>query len=164
MSEECKYYYYDSGYCCALKKEKEGASSIDDDTVRKYCWGYHYEDCPRYKAEHDSGGCFITSACVEARGLPDDCHELTVLRQFRETYLRAQPSGAEEIAEYYFVAPQIVSAIKKRADAHAIFGAIYEKLVAPCVAMIERGENEAAHQLYRRTVEELREMYLAYVG
>ena len=154
----CPYYWYNNHYAC-----KKSGKDVNEDIYYKYCRNYDYDDCPIYKGE-DSSGCFLTSACVEARGLPDDCHELTVLRQFRETYLRAQPSGAEEIAEYYFVAPQIVSAIKKRADAHAIFGAIYEKLVAPCVAMIERGENEAAHQLYRQTVEELREMYLAYVG
>ena len=49
MADECFYYYYDSGYSCALKREKEGNSSIDSDIVHRYCWGYHYEDCPMYK-------------------------------------------------------------------------------------------------------------------
>lgn len=55
MADECRYYYYDSGYSCMLKREKEGSSSIDSDTVHRYCWGYHYEECPRYKAGTSSG-------------------------------------------------------------------------------------------------------------
>ena len=102
----------------------------------------------------------MTSACVEAKGLPDDCYELTTLRKFRDNYLRNLPEGSDEIAEYYFIAPQIVSAIKQRADAMLVFNSIYEKLVTPCVNMIECGENEQAHILYRETVAQLREQYL----
>lgn len=156
MSDECRYYYYDCGYCCALKREKEGSSSIDSDTVHRYCWGYHYEECPRYKSgSSSSGSCFLTSACVEAKGLPDDCHELTVLRNFRDGYLSSLPTGKEEIAEYYLVAPAIVEAIKQRDNAMAIFDGIYEQLVLPCVRHIEAGENEQAHTLYRNAVKEL---------
>lgn len=103
---------------------------------------------------------FLTSACVEAKGLPDDCYGLTVLRKFRDTYLRFLPCGEKEIAEYYFVAPQIVSAIKKREDYLCIFDSIYTKLVKPCVNMIERGDNEKAHILYRDTIQQLRTQYL----
>ena len=57
-----------------------------------YCESYgSYEDpdkvreCRRYKESgSSSGGCYFTSACVEAQGLPDDCHELTALRKFRD--------------------------------------------------------------------------------
>ena len=69
-----------------------------------------------------------------------------------DNYLRNLPEGSDEIAEYYFIAPQIVSAIKQRADAMLVFNSIYEKLVTPCVNMIECGENEQAHILYKETV------------
>lgn len=151
MAEECTYYYYEGGYCCALKKEKEDQSSIDKDTVDKYCWGYHYEDCPRYKDKNSSsGGCFITSACVEARGLADDCKELTILRSFRDTYLRNVEGGMLEISQYYLIAPKIVEKIKAREDSMTIFERIYSELVEPCVAFIEQGENGKAHELYKK--------------
>lgn len=160
MADECRYYYYESGYCCALKREKEGSSSIDSDTVHRYCWGYHYEDCPRYKSYHSSSSsCFLTSACVEAMGLPDDCHELTVLRNFRDGYLRSLPTGQEEIAEYYAIAPSIVAAIQQRENALSVFDGIYEQLVLPCVRYIEAGENEQAHALYRNAVKELQKQF-----
>ena len=153
--DECEYYYYDSGYSCALKRKNDGNSSVDSDTVHRYCWGYHYRDCPRYKAAKNDTGCFLTSACTEARGLPDDCHELTVLRNYRDSYLKSLPEGEAEISEYYKIAPQIVTTIKQRSDALQIFDDIYNDLVAPCVAMIEKGENDEAHVLYRSEVKKL---------
>lgn len=163
MAEECAYYYYECGYCCALKREKEGYSSIDSDTVHRYCWGYHYEECPRYKAHNPSsggGGCFLTSACVEAKGFPDDCHELTVLRKFRDEYLRPLPEGEAEIAEYYDIAPKIVAAIKSREDSLSIFSDIYDDLVVPCINHIESNKNECAYNLYKSFVLQLKLQYL----
>ena len=159
MSDECKYYYYDSGYCCSLKREKEGDSSIDDDTVHRYCWGYNYEDCPRYK-NRDSGGCFLTSACVEARGLADDCHELTVLRAFRDTYIRSLSNGEADVREYYRIAPVIVENIKSRPDAQEIFDRIYLELVLPCVEMIEAGQKSIAYSKYKSYTRELQSLYV----
>lgn len=150
----CPYYWYNNHYAC-----RKSGKDVNEDIYYKYCRNYEYDDCPIYKGQ-DSSGCFLTSACVEAKGLPDDCHELTVLRRFREGYLLSLPEGREEIAEYYFVAPQIVSAIKNRADYLDIFDSIYTKLVKPCVNMIERGKNENAHVLYRATVQQLQLEYL----
>lgn len=154
----CPFYWYNyNSYAC-----KKSGKDVNEDIYYKYCRGYDYDDCPIYKgSDSSSGGCFLTSACVEAKGLSDECRELTVLRRFREDYLRTLPNGPEEIAEYYFVAPQIVSAIKQRDDALSVFGAIYETLVKPCVELIERGEKEDAHRLYRQTVRQLQAQYIA---
>lgn len=159
-SDECSYYYYDSGYSCALKREKEGNSSIDSDIVHRYCWGYHYEECPRYKERNGPGGCFLTSACTEARGLPDDCKELTVLRNFRDSYLKGLPEGQAEICQYYHIAPVIVDKIHSLSNANEIFDNIYTELVLPCVELIQCGKNEAAHHKYRDYVQLLRRQYL----
>lgn len=160
MGEECRYYYYDAGYSCALKREKEGYSSISSDDVHRYCWGYHYEECPRYKRYGSSGGCFLTTACVEAKGLPDDCDELQTLRSFRDTYLRSLDGGEEEIAEYYLAAPKIVESIKKRSDSAMVFDKIYNELVKPCVALIKAGDNQGAHELYKSYTLHLKQEYI----
>ena len=160
-SDECSYYYYDSGYSCALKREKEGNSSIDSDIVHRYCWGYHYEECPRYKDRNGSGGCFLTSASTEARGLPDNCKELTTLRAFRDGYMKALPQGQAEICEYYHIAPVIVDKIHSLPDAIEIFDKIYTELVLPCVELIQCGNNESAYLKYRDYVQLLRGQYLS---
>lgn len=150
----CPYYWYNNHYACR-KSEKD----VNEDIYSKYCKNYDYGDCPIYKGQ-GSSGCFLTSACIEAKGLSDDCHELTLLRRFRDDYLRKQPSGRNEIKEYYRVAPEIVEKIKCNGDCISVFNDIYEKLVCPCVQMIECGENEQAHALYRETVQKLMHTYL----
>lgn len=159
-SDECSYYYYDNGYSCALKREKEGNSSIDSDIVHKYCWGYHYEECPRYKERDGSTGCFLTSACMEARGLADNCEELSTLRAFRDSYMKSFPQGQAEICQYYHIAPPIVAKIHTLPNAQEIFDQIYTELILPCVELIQNGDNEAAHAKYRNYVKLLQAEYL----
>ena len=64
--------------------------------------------------DNDGGGggpCWLTTAAVGMRGEADDGPTLTVLRNFRDGWLSSTPEGRELIAEYYAVAPRIVSAI-----------------------------------------------------
>lgn len=58
-------------------------------------------------------GCFLTTACVDFAGLPDDCETLTLMRKLRDEYVAALPEGESLIAEYYENAPKIVDAIDR---------------------------------------------------
>lgn len=136
--------WFSSDYYC-IKQEK----AVDSDTYYKYCRNYDYKNCPIYKHQSSSGGCFLTSACTAALGLPDDCHELTVLRNYRDSWLKQQPDGVTLIAHYYEVAPKIVEAIDKLDDRTDIWDAVYHELVMPCVKMIENGQYQEALELYR---------------
>lgn len=51
---------------------------------------------PSGSKESDNGGCYLTTACVAARGLPDTCTELQTLRAFRDGVLARQPGGQQE--------------------------------------------------------------------
>ena len=104
------------------------------------------------KASLSAGSsCFLTSACAIARGLPDDCFELTVLRGFRDGWLRDQPDGPALIAEYEAIAPAIVDRIHARPDAGAVFGRLYERIEA-AVGLVVRGEHVRALSAYRAMV------------
>lgn len=118
----------------------------------KYVWGDQLErGCRYYESggSSSSGGCYLTSACVRAKGLPDDCEELTVLRRFRDEYLRNQNGGAEDIEHYYAVAPQIVDAINARTDSKTIWMRVYDELVKPCVEMIHKNRLQEAYNHYK---------------
>ena len=65
----------------------------------------------KVKFEESRGGCFITTACIEAKNLPDYCAELNILRKFRDEFIRTLPYGEQLIREYYEIAPLIVAAI-----------------------------------------------------
>jgi hypothetical protein len=94
-------------------------------------------------------GCFLTTACTAARGLPDDCMELQTLRSFRDGYMKTQASdGAAMIREYYQTAPAVVSAINALDDAAEIYDWMYRDLVVPSVRFIQHGQNARALDHY----------------
>ena len=169
MPEECQYYHHDSspwgyGSTCLLKEGESRDRVVDDDWKHKYCWNYNYSDCPIYQAKHgsSSSGCYLTSACTEARGLPDDCGELTTLRAFRDGYVRSQPNGEADIRHYYAVAPRIVEAIHALGcTAQPVLDSIYRELVQPCVRLIEQKQSKEAYQLYKQYALELEKKYLS---
>lgn len=150
----CPYYWWNYHYAC-----RKSGKDVNEDTYSKYCKNYDYGDCPIYKG-NDTSGCFLTSACVEAKGLPDNCYELTTLRTFRDEYLMNQECGECEIHHYYFVAPTIVENIRKSGHAQKIFEKIYMELVLPCVKMIELSDLDGAHKLYHNYVLALEKQYL----
>jgi hypothetical protein len=103
-------------------------------------------------------GCFLTTACVAERGLPDDCDELTTLRAFRDEYVARQPDGAALIRGYYAIAPGIVAAIHARADRTTVLDGIYAEIVR-CVRLVKAGEMPEALERYRAAVLELEQRY-----
>jgi len=167
MPRDCPFLYWDNhagfmgGLKCRVTDERVETGSALYNT---YCHDYEssYSRCPHFRKGNDapsSSNCFLTSACTEARGLPDDCEELTALRRFRDEWLKNQPGGLEEIEEYYRIAPMIVEKIHEQPDGADRMKYLYDHLVVPCVRMIEQGENEAARTLYRTVVLELRDQY-----
>ncbi len=107
-----------------------------------------------------TSGCFLSTACVEGKGLTDDCVELMVLRHFRDTYLAKRPNGNEEVCFYYEIAPKIVQAIHKMPDADDRFSKLYDELVKPCVALIATGRYADAYMHYKNMFKLLEQLYL----
>jgi hypothetical protein len=98
--------------------------------------------------ESSSGGCFVTTACVTAAGLEDDCNELTRMRWFRDNVLATSPGGRALITEYYNTSPGIVEAVNRRPDAIELWGETFSS-VQNVVKMIDEGEYESAITQYR---------------
>lgn len=150
----CPYYTFRQGdYYCTKKGDY-----VNSDVYYKYCRNYDYADCPIYKGD-SSGGCYLTSACMYAKGLPDDCYELEALRNFRDTWLKCSEEGNAVIKKYYEIAPKIVSAINDTKHSKAVYDMIYEKMVKPCVELIEQKKYEETLELYRRMTLQLEKEY-----
>ena len=120
---------------------------------------YTNSDSSKNSSGSGSSGCYLTTACVQSKGLPDDCIELQTLRRFRDSYLASLPDGQAEIEQYYHTAPGIVASIDRQADRMEIWEQIYTELISPCVRMIHAQENENAYQLYKAYSTELFEKY-----
>lgn len=104
--------------------------------------------------------CYITTAVCETFGKPDDCYELTLLRDYRDTYLMSQEDGEALIHEYYDVAPTIVKRINTSGHRTEIYERIWKDYLDPCIHMIESDQILECRDLYIRMVHELEEEYL----
>lgn len=109
---------------------------------------------PRACPGDSGGGCFISTAAVEYAGLPDNCRQLAVLRTFRDTWVNLEPSRAEIVDRYYEVAPAIVARLKRSADSQQELAFLYRR-VEEAVALIDRGLNENAFQIFNAELKRL---------
>lgn len=103
--------------------------------------------------------CYITTAVCETFGKPDDCYELTLLRDYRDHYLMNREDGEEVIREYYDVAPTIVKRINKLSNREEVYLDIWNTYLHPCISMIEHQEMEECRELYIKMVRTLQETY-----
>lgn len=103
--------------------------------------------------------CYITTAVCESLGKPDDCYELNLLREYRDTYLVHQPKGEALIQRYYDIAPTIVKRIEKEKNARKIYREIWKDYLLPCIKLIEEDKKEECQALYQEMMHTLTQKY-----
>ena len=104
--------------------------------------------------------CYITQAVCGYLGKPDDGYELTMFRNFRDTYLASCPAGPVLIREYYQTAPAIVSRMELSGQGSHIYPRLWETYLAPCLKDIELGNLSACKLRYVKMVKALQKEYL----
>lgn len=111
--------------------------------------------------QNNGGGgcCYITTACMVTKGLPDDCHELQVLRGLRDHYIMDMPEGKQLVKLYYDHSPAIVNAINEREDARSIYEYLYG-IIQLCVDATMLGNCDIAFQIYCQMVKRLKEQFV----
>ena len=98
------------------------------------------------------GGCFLTTAIVERRGIEaDGGPTLTALRRFRDGYMMKTPKRRALVAEYYKLAPRIVAAIP---ETHSDWDWIGGRIDA-AIAAIAAGDEDGAFGIYAAMVRRL---------
>jgi len=104
-----------------------------------------------------SGGCYLTTACMQKykENFDDNCHELTVLRWFRDKFIKLH-----EKYHYYKVAPKIVEGIDASKNREKYYHFIYEQVVRASVEAIEKGDYNFAYNRYKRTVQMLENKFV----
>jgi hypothetical protein len=110
------------------------------------------------KKKGKGGGCFLTTACTQYAGLPDDCRELTTLRRFRDTYVMSLHDGAEAVTEYYRSAPILLKYIDSSDDRVSILSGIFRS-VSTVVELVESGQSEKARAIYASMFRNLKERF-----
>jgi hypothetical protein len=108
----------------------------------------------------NSGGCYLTTACVNAMGFSDDCFELRVLRNYRDRVLLKTTHGKRAIQEYYILAPQIVQATNALGEkAKSIWINTYVD-INKAVSLVLSGDFDKAYSHYKDMTQGLMRRYL----
>ena len=107
-----------------------------------------------YHEPNSSGGCFLTSACVDYMGKADDCEELTILRDFRDDYMKTT-ERIHLVEEYYATAPLIVEEINKSPNKEKYYQEIFSTIIK-CLSLIRENKNEETLQEYQTMVLKLK--------
>lgn len=134
-------------------------------------WMKRYPDNPFVVGDYEAlvagfkkkilGMCFITTAVCEQEGKPDDCEELTAFRRFRDGYLRTCSDGDALIAEYYEIAPAIVTVIGVCDDPVRAYGEIRNRWLQACYHDLQQGNMEGCKIRYTEMVRTLEQKYLS---
>lgn len=102
--------------------------------------------------------CFLSTACIQHKGLPDTCKELQLLRNFRDHYMRKSVRGNELVMEYYTLGPSLVKSIERDAKKTSIYRYIFECIEKACTKIVNE-EKEAAQKIYTKMVNRLSKKY-----
>lgn len=115
MSDMCPYYEWKGGAIFGDYYCKKNNSTINSTNYEKYCKKSYerdgYGECPIYKYEESSSGCFITTIVCDIIGLEDKNIYLMLLRKFRDNYLQKNPNTIQILEEYDFIGPIISKCI-----------------------------------------------------
>lgn len=122
----------------------------------KEAWNTTTHNEEKSDTERSSGGCYLTSACMQhfQEKFDDNCEELNILRNFRDKFV-----SKEDVAHYYQTAPVIVEAINNSENNDSIYNYIYINIVNACVCAIKKGNYEFAYNRYKSSVVALEEQF-----
>lgn len=138
-------------YICKLTMQQ-----VDSNTARDVCLSSRYSECYNRK---NASMCFITTAVCLTMGKSDECEELTVMRKFRDGWLKMQSDGPSLIEEYYHTAPAIVRKIDQQPNRNAIYAEIYQKYILPCVEKAKAQKFSDARKIYVEMFSTLKAQY-----
>lgn len=102
-----------------------------------------------------SGGCFLTTSACEYKGLDDNCHELKLLRKFRDQFLLPTKEGQALVQHYYQISPEILEKISTKSELEGIW-----KVIKSCVSHIEEQNPYKALAEYKAMARSLEAKYL----
>ena len=128
-----------------------------------YDKGLEGEELDEDKDDDDGGGgggfCYLTTACVNSKGLPDNCLELRTLRNFRDKILMKDSKGKKAIEEYYKIAPLIIESINEKRYSQSIWDNLHGD-IRKAVSLVKSKDFDSAFNHYKDMTLKLKEKYL----
>lgn len=143
-------FYTEYAYQCGMEEAKDTYYYLQEHSASEI-------NAKRYTSD---SSCYITTAVCNSFGKADDCYELTLFRNFRDSYLLKQPDGKQLVEEYYVKAPKIVAQIDALPQKDTIYYRIWNQYLQRCMGLIQNNELDSCKNVYIEMVRELEASYL----
>ena len=136
-------------------KEKRRYVELDDST----CYAFIEDKSKQNTGGFQQSGCYITTIIVEILGYDDNCELLNVLRNFRDTTLKINPTYLSLLFEYDFVGPIIAEHIRLEKNNYKLCLELLQNFLIPCVKLIKEEKIDEAVNVYQNMVMHLNEKF-----
>lgn len=100
-------------------------------------------------SDDDASTCYITTAVMNAQG-NDNSPELNSMRKLRDRY--GNWFAADEVREYYQIAPRIVANINRSYNRSQIYKQLHSEYIKPAHQQVTQGNYGTAHKIYKNMV------------
>lgn len=161
--DHCPYYEWKGGWLSGDYFCKKNETNVGETEYQKYCKKSYesdgYGDCPIYKYQEPSSGCFITTIVCDIMGLEDKNIYLILFRNLRDKYLQKNPYTIEILEEYDFIGPIISKAISIDKNKEEVAKNIFFNSLVPVFNDIVAENYSGAIRKYTMMVKELIERY-----
>lgn len=129
-------------------KEKRRYVEPTDST----CYAFLEDKSQSNDGGYQPSGCYITTIIVDILGYEDNCEVLNILRNFRDTTLKANIEYLPLLFEYDQVGPIICEYIKKEKNNYRFCLGLLKHFLIPCVQAIKEEKIEDAIAIYQNMV------------
>lgn len=154
----CTFYEFKGGFFSGDYWCNKKDCRVDEDTYRRYCRDYNYDNCPIYK-HTESSGCFITTVTCQILGMADDCTLMNNFRAFRKDILRNDEKYYNILKEYDVIGPKIADCLINDKDKEELAWSFYHSTILPVHEFINQKNYAAAVTLYGISTKTLVEYY-----
>lgn len=131
-------------------EQKQARRAYQDNSASNYhsTSSYRSSSSNYSSSSHSDSLCFITTATCQALNATDDCKELMLLRNFRDTHLQSTPEGEAVVREYYRIGPLIVDCINKTDNPSLMYQNLWDKYIKTSCWALESEQWEHAKRIY----------------
>lgn len=152
---------YDGKYYCERKGERRYAS---DAKCYSFCEAYSRSNYSRQNMyensrQHQSSGCYLTTAMCNILGYPDNNYYLETLRNFRDKVLQQDFKYIPLLLSYDVIGPQITYELEKDENKVEIATNLFNKFITASVTAIENNKINDAVNIYIAMTQSLAERY-----
>lgn len=156
-------------FCCdceELNRKDEYKEWFSSETKYKCktCWEYkkltdpacrYFKPLKKDTGSYTPSGCFITTIVCNILGYEDDCELLTLLRDFRDNTLKANPEYIPILLQYDQIGPLISEGIQKEPNHDRLCLGLMTYFLLPCANAIKEGNIPEAVAIYQNMVVQL---------